>query len=749
MKRKKNQNAPADDKHSNNGFTIIQNGQQLLDKVSRVKSQHKEEQLRSDELDFIPVRLVKSKSSPQQVSKKNNKDRKDASKEANTKLPAIPATQIPPSSFVKYKSGKDKTHLVKVEKPVIVKHEKINNQSMCASGLSEPGSNKGYNNVGFSSIVYKDVKETRLSGHILKGVDIFPNEDKIRKSSHLNNQKVVDHFYQEEEQIDLAPKIVPQNENEKSESSEVVDDKPMAHVERFSWDKLHDSISLAISEEDLLGPVRVRTKAEIEQNKTPNDSSSRKVSDKYVNKPSPKPTSGSSSNDGYSMDFDDETEDAQFNKESENQKIIVKIDEHIDTSSENQSQITTPTEATPKVNDQPDDAILAVDVEELSHADNIMHQVYNKLPLSLDSACSTISDRLSTIPEDPRSHEDGVLHNMALENILSQKAASKQSHPPTSNELEDDSRSRLEEEEDVIRPFNSQGMDITEKNLESQRSEIQDCNLQEENKASYKAFEEVDGKTEMSLSEGPLSDVNNLGGSSPNTSVDMVIRTQVDEEKNLIERKPSHSLTQESSEVELVNSDTDKKTKAQNEKELENSKPSKPISKMSSNSVSFASNYNPTDSSQTSSIHGYITSSSDDLKDVQSSKIISEISNISEGQVVNCILLSEGELSQTLKSEEEVVLQPDAPKDYLADESNISSDINPEGVPNLKMFRKSTTDATKNLMSNKTRSMKSKLERSVGSEAIAIARENEKEGAVDIKNLDTKSSVSEGELSTD
>ena len=171
--------------------------------------------------------------------------------------------------------------------------------------------------------------------------------------------------------------------------------------------------------------------------------------------------------------------------------------------------------------------------------------------------------------------------------------------------------------------------------------------------------------------------------------------------------------------------------------------------KISSNSVSFASNYNPTDSSQTSSIHGYITSSSDDLKDVRSSKIISEISNISEGQVLNCILLSEGELSQTLKSEEEVVLQPDASKDYLADESNISSDMNPDGVPNLKMFRKSTTDATKNLMSNKTRSMKSKLERSVGSEAIAIARENEKEDTVDIKNLETKSSISEGELSTE
>ena len=44
-----------------------------------------------------------------------------------------------------------------------------------------------------------------------------------------------------------------------------------------------------------------------------------------VNKPSPKPTSGSSSNDGYSMDFDDETEDAEFNKESETQKIIVKV----------------------------------------------------------------------------------------------------------------------------------------------------------------------------------------------------------------------------------------------------------------------------------------------------------------------------------------------------------------------------------------------------------------------------------------
>ena len=45
--------------------------------------------------------------------------------------------------------------------------------------------------------------------------------------------------------------------------------------------------------------------------------------------------------------------------------------------------------------------------------------------------------------------------------------------------------------------------------------------------------------------------------------------------------------------------------------------------------------------------------------------------------------------------------------------------------------------------------MKSKLERSVGSEAIAIARENEKEDTVDIKNLETKSSISEGELSTE
>ena len=73
------------------------------------------------------------------------------------------------------------------------------------------------------------------------------------------------------------------------------------------------------------------------------------------------------------------------------------------------------------------------------------------------------------------------------------------------------------------------------------------------------------------------------------------------------------------------------------------------------------------------------------------------------------------------------MLHPNASKDYLADESNISSDMNPDGVPNLKMFQKSTTNATKNLMSNKTRPMKSKLERSVGSEAIAIARENEKD----------------------
>ena len=39
----------------------------------------------------------------------------------------------------------------------------------------------------------------------------------------------------------------------------------------------------------------------------------------------------------------------------------------------------------------------------------------------------------------------------------------------------DDSRSRFEEEEDVIRPFNSQEIDITEKNLVSPRNEIQDC----------------------------------------------------------------------------------------------------------------------------------------------------------------------------------------------------------------------------------------------------------------------------------
>merc|ERR1712150_6681 len=116
--------------------------------------------------------------------------------------------------------------------------------------------------------------------------------------------------------------------------------------------------------------------------------------------------SDTSLNEEYSMNFDDENDaqEASVSKNLSNLNITQKIN-FPKTKGDNIDLPRPPKDCQDKdllLNQIP----INSELEKLLPEDNIVSRIYNKLHLSQESACSTISDRLSTIPEDPRSHEE-------------------------------------------------------------------------------------------------------------------------------------------------------------------------------------------------------------------------------------------------------------------------------------------------------------------------------------------------------
>ena len=392
----------------------------MLSQVSKLKTQVKEEKLRSSELDLVPVKINRLKGTPDLEKHPHNLNskKKHLSKQTLNQTKrfdmAKPSETIMPMIFRKSKSNQPAYQLKFKNNPTynidLDDDDEIH-------PIGEPiirnlAGQKTYDNIGYSSFLHQDDHETHLSGHILRGVNIMPNEYKDHKLTLLNNHKAIDHF---EELIDSQQRE-PTRRSEQNHSSA---------PEKFSWDKLSNSISLVSSEihaqenKGTFKSFKQKDDISIEDavNTQPN-------SDACVSKT----RSDISINDGYSLNF----EEIEVNDSSENAKGVEIIDkgQSVDVGAE----CNTINMVATKCDDQnediklPDEKTLGHDVEELSHADNIVYQIYNKLHLSLDSACSTISDRLSTIPEDPRSYEEHIQH-VAMENVISQKSLLKQINP--------------------------------------------------------------------------------------------------------------------------------------------------------------------------------------------------------------------------------------------------------------------------------------------------------------------------------
>ena len=510
-------------------------------------------------------------------------------------------------------------------------------------------------NVGYSSLVHQENEETILSGHILRGVNILPQEYKHIRTNYLNNPPTNEHY---EEVI----------ESNSCRTTINKDEKPSSLVEKFSWDKLNDSISSVTSKigrktEDHFPTLKQKTT--IDFNQDVQNSTIQPSHEQCIPKTSPP---GASSHDSYSMNFDDDIEAMESSKGAENiPGQFQRNNNVIDAEYEYLNVIST----------KGDDVKLAVQVlhekscneaAELHQADDIVDQIYNKLHLSLDSACSTISDRLSTIPEDPRSYDEQV-HNLTGENLISQRSSIHIPHIPINPLVEVlDADWKIEE-------LKLEEGDLDEKeqiveNIEPNLSQIPDQVLSPEQ--SLKSTR----PNNLSLSEGSLLDatLNNLQDNST-TTIQKKLKEQTQECLAEIVTKTPHDFSDQT--IPAEGSDRT----AYLGKSASQDKSSEPI-KMSSCSKSTSSviSYSPqnsTDSLLDNKSFFYMTS--EDSKRNQSSKLC-EISNVSEGQVLNCGLLSEGELSQTQQSNEEIS-RPNISMDYLADESTNDSDVNRFSVP--------------------------------------------------------------------
>ena len=681
MKRKKDLNCPFDEKPLS---TVSRESRLLLSQVSKLKSQVKVEKLRSSELDLVPVKLNRLKGTSDLQKKSHNSDFKEKQlpKEtlSHTKrfYKAKPSETIAPTVFRKAKSEQPAYRFASRNNP-IYNIELDDDDEIHPIGkpiIRNLADQKIYDNVGYSSLLHHDERETHLSGHILSGVNIIPNDYKDQNQfTLLKNHKAINHF---EEVIDSQQRN-PIKSSEQNHCSA---------AEKFSWDKLSDSISLVVSETNTQ-----KNKQTFKCLKQKDDVLSNE--DTLNTQPNSEPCisktrSDNSLNDGYSLNF----EEIEVNDSSENAKDV-EINEKgqtVDVGAEcNMLNV-----VAAKSEDQNEDILvldektLGHDAEELSHADNIVHQIYNKLHLSLDSACSTISDRLSTIPEDPRSHEEHVQH-VALENVLSHKSSLLK--PIIHSDETNYSIKKTEISEYKKEEIN----DTVEVSEINQLNDIPDSEVHRED--SLKSTEENDN---LSLSEGPLSDRSlNKSFKENYPDVTSTALPMIEEILGHTNIQESHISLNDQSRNDLVKSPSSSSYQGKDVHQEVASKPTKSVSysKSTSSSLTSFSSQISIDSSSDNKVSIYY-SSNEDSKKCQTSKL-SEISNISEGQLLNYVL-SEGELSQSLKSNEEIS-KANVSIEYLADESANCSDVNRFSVPKQASYDAHASKLSSHRVSNKRR----------------------------------------------
>ena len=675
MQRRNSQSKAIDGKTERTSVNAnIRQSKKLLNRVGRLKSHVKEAHSNTDELDMVPVKLQKSRNIPdiknttKSLGPRQINDPHFSSQRKSILSRATPSEKVKSAVFRKPKPLKNKIEMLAPENDMIVSSDILDDE---IHPIGEPiirnlAGQTGSYNIGFSSIVYEDFHETHLSGHILKGVDIVPNNVIEEKSLLIDNRETIDHL----EEVDgLQSPCLRSNLNECRKSDQ---------VEKFSWDKLSDSISLVVSEIQNKDKQNNKKTRNIDAKNVRDVGYDSTIEANPKNIESKSPPSRASSYGGYSMDFDQEIESYKSVSEPKD----MEINSNVQKASE--GTITENIRLSPRTpNEHENESINKksshTEEEEIHRADDIVHQIYNKLHLSLDSACSTISDRLSTIPEDPRSHEE-LAQFVSMEKIKSQTSSS--SHMTIKkSDIADNANAQSEvtrsKEKEILNQENEDAQIYNSSRLNPRQTII----------VTPKMSQDLcEGTSNHSLSEGPLSD-DSLDRFSHKGSDDAFCASVPQETGSKIELRPKEFEKIESSVNESFKNESSLKTTLHKsdtsiEKFDENSK----IMSVSKSTTSSSISNTPQISTDSSSDKRNIYVSSGDSKKELSSRI-SEMSNISEGQLLNCVPLSEGELSQTLKSYEDI-LKPNNSKEYLADESTNSSETNTFSVPKITRTQK-------------------------------------------------------------
>ena len=584
--------------------------------------------------------------------------------------------------------------------------------------------NTAYTNIGYSSVVFKE-PETTLSGHILGGVNIDPSESKIcRKIASVDQTTNV-------QMIEINAPMPAHISECKEESSQA------SYVEKFSWDKLSDSIKLFSSSQKDEVKGKIEEKSMQKNIQIPEASTGRKgVSPKTI-------LSDTSLNEEYSMEFDDENE---AEAESETQKSETKsTNKHVNDvevkDSENKAEIVNydileNDSRTQFENQTP------ISSEQDLQENNIVNQIYCKLHLSQDSVCSTISDRLSTIPEDPRSHEERE-QKINTDTLSMISATAKNSKHKDENESNDINIVTNDSEHDMLVDASSKD-DMCITSPQGKKNRAYSSNSIIKNNPSPMSNENDGSNSKSSDKESNASVISTKDKTDRVETVIYDDTSKTDGEKSAITENDS-SKTSSKIVHNLSNP-------GQTDCEQDNPKQSSLSNCLSSN-TSVTTSYSPHQSTDTSS-----TSKNESCqfskytsKNEQTTSQFSELSNISEGQVINIPMLSEGELSITLKSNEEII-NSNHSKEYLADDSENGSDQNKLFVPKKSKLFKNNISTSDICVSNKKRhELKERLNdnnSSSSGDSSNFSRRKEKSlGPSTIKHVEDHITLSEGELS--
>ena len=725
----------------------IQDTKNLLNRVSQIKSQQKEESLKARKLDKTPAgqsKLHRISNRKENLTDPLGKHH-DIEKNSNLRTNVY---SIKSSAKIKTKTFKKPNISRKREKDTSARYHLSNNSDLDEDDVLYPigepiiknlAGEKACNNIGYTTIVYKE-PETTLSGHILSGVNIQPSHNKMKEkiiTSHqaTNTQMIV---VNDTKSVDISGSTEESDKNAEQSDQRI----SINTVEKFSWDKLSESIKLfSTSQKDDTvereAPKQERyVSEEVQISKTP-------VSIK--SKPSKASLSDTSAHEDYSMDFDDDNEVEVISPKSHpiSDKVNTKTEEIRDKENEIKYQ--------DHEQDINEDLLVnqlhrsPSDNELENQENNIVNQLFNRLHLSQDSACSTISDRLSTIPEDPRSHEEReqktIIDNLSLKSTsipTLKNADEKRCEKP--NSLCDESKR-------IVLHKTSSPDDANSQPNQSLESYASDYHLREE--LTSKTDEERSQHDDKILEQNAHHSV---GGTKDSSDI---IQTEIRDGTSKTGSRKSSVEQCESDRISISKINHDVSNEKKQDHKAENSKHSSLSNvQFSSTSLSTASSTKQSTDSTSDSTKESFTLDKSISKNDATSYQFSEISNISEGQLINVPLLSEGELSATLKSNEEF-LQCDQSNEYLADDSENCSDQNKLFV--LKKSKHLTNDiATSDMyFSNKKRhELKSKEKNTTpnnSSSSGESSNSSDKQDAIfdpsKDKGIEDDIKLSEGELS--